>query len=211
MNRQAPETENALQRNPLRGSVERKTVRISGTAVPDCLGALAGIDAGMLHVRSDRRIPETTHVVVGFDHIQLAGVITRCEPARGDWELTIALTSTGRREARLPASGKLNIGTVDGKETTSCQASVIDASPSGIGVRIPLRLGPGTRIYVEMESELVLGEVRHCRPTEDGHFVAGVMIVEVASDVRTRSRFGAIWDKVRWQLSGAPGGERHRR
>jgi len=180
--------------------VAHRFVHISGPTVPDYTCELVGIDAGSLHIRSERRIADASPVTIAFDHIQLSGAVAGCQPVGEDWEISISLTLSRRREARIALTEGLAVGIVGEKGTTLCQATVIDVSPSGMGLRVSQPISLATRVCVEMESEMILGEVRHCHRSADGHFNVGIMIVEVVPDVRTQGAFTVLWDKLRWKL-----------
>ncbi len=70
-----------------------------------------------------------------------------------------------------------------------------------MGLRFSRPVAPGTRIYVEMESVMALGEIRHCHATTDGQFIAGVAIAEFLPDARGRNKFTEIFDKVVCKLA----------
>src|SRR5215831_9784140 len=115
-------------------SSRQVSVHISGTTVPDCFCELVGIDSGILYVRSERQIPESSSIFVAFNHVQLSGIVAGCHPAEQDWVISIALASCKRRlEERFPAGEKSVIGIVQNKGTTLLEGSVIDASSSGLG------------------------------------------------------------------------------
>lgn len=177
------------------------TVHLSGPNVPDYLCQLVGLDAGTLRVRSERRIADASPMTVSFDHIQLAGVVTGCHAMGNDWGVSIALTVTRRREARLAASGRVTVGIVGDAGTTSWPATVTNVSPSGLGLRVPEPVRLASRIYVETETEMIMGEVRHCRPAGDGQFIVGVLIVEVVPDLRTQGRLATFWERVKWRFA----------
>jgi hypothetical protein len=185
---------------PRRKLAARRPVRISGKTVPDGYCELVGLDAGVLYVQSERRIPETSPVTVSFDHTQLSGYVTECQPTEREWVIAIALASGRRREARIPTGEEYTVGIVGNRGTRRCRATVIDRSSSVLGLLFSRAVAPGTRVYVEMESVMALGEIRHCRATPDGQFIAGVAIAEFIPDVRSRSRFRQILDKIRWKL-----------
>src|ERR1700691_1159684 len=114
-----PQGEKSGQVRPdRRKSAKRIPVHISGSDVPDCPCQLVGIDAGMLYVRSERQIPETSSIVVSFDHVQLSGVVARCQPAEGEWVISVALASCKRRlEERIPNAEESVIGIVENDRT----------------------------------------------------------------------------------------------
>jgi hypothetical protein len=172
--------------------------------VPDCLCELVGIDAGILYIRSERQIPESSSIIVSFDHVQLSGSVAGCQPVESEWVISVALASCKRRlEQRMPAGELSVIGIIEHGGTTLRHGGVIDTSSSGLGIRIDRPIDTGTRVYVETRDMMLFGEVRHCRPTADGHFIAGVMIVEVVPDVRSQNAFSVVLDNLRWKLASA--------
>ncbi len=158
---------------------------------------------GFLYLRTDRRIVTgNSAVTISFDQTQLSEYVSNCQRTENAWVITIALASGRRREARIPTGEQFTAGIVSANGTTRCLATVIDKSASGMGLRFSRHVAPGTRIYVEMESVIVLGEVRHCSETTDGQFIAGVLIAEFRPDTRGRNKIEEpIIDKVRWKLT----------
>jgi hypothetical protein len=61
---------------------------------------------------------------------------------------------------------------------------------------------------VETESEMLIGEVRHCRPAAGGDFVAGMMLIEVVKDARIQGQFASLWGSMRRRLGFALGLQR---
>lgn len=181
---------------------KRIAVHISGTTVPDCSCELVGIDAGVLYVRSEHQISESSTVIVAFEHVQLSGVVASCTAAESDWVISVALASCRRRlEDRVASGEKSVIGVVDNDGTTHLDGEVIDTSSSGLGLRLSRPIDPGARVCVETQSKMVFGEVRHCRKSLDGFYVAGVMIVEVVPDLRSQSAFSVMLYNLRWRLA----------
>jgi hypothetical protein len=194
----------APNRTERRKSPKRTPVHLSGTNVPDCACQLVGIDAGILYLRSDRQIAESSSVMVSFDHVQLSGVVAGCQADERHWVISIALASCKRRlDGRVPAGEKSVIGIVESNGTTLRAGRVIDQSQSGLGLRLDEPMDPGARICVETETMMVFGEVRYCRPTLDGQFVAGVMIVEVVPDVHSQNAFSVMLNNLRWKLASS--------
>jgi hypothetical protein len=193
-----------------------RPVRISGTNVPDGDCELVGIDAGVFFVRSERRIADLSPVTVSFEQTELSGYVTGCQPTEHEWVISIALASGRRREARIPTGEQFTVGLVSNNGTTRCRGTVTDKSPSGLGLRFSRPVAPGTRIYLEMESVMALGEVRHCHATTDGQFIAGVAIAEFLPDSRGRNKFTEILDKLACKLAagirgkGVPAPRPHR-
>jgi hypothetical protein len=215
LNRQPPETNHPV--DTLCGNAAlRRPLRISGKTVPDGDCELVGIDAGVFYVRLERRIAELSPVTVSFEQTELAGYVTGCQPTEHEWVISIALASGRRREARIPTGEQFTVGIVSNNGTIQCQGTVTDRSSSGMGLRFSRPVAPGTRIYVEMESVMALGEVRHCHATTDGQFIAGVAIAEFLPDARGRNKFTEIFDKVVCKLTaglrgkGVPAPRSHR-
>jgi hypothetical protein len=166
-----------------------------------------GIESGSIHIRSEIRIADATQVAVWFDHIQLSGAVTGCQPMGDDWGVSVALGVSRRREVRLSATEHLTVGIVGERGTTACEAAVVNASPSGLGLSTNRPMKLATRIYIETEAEMLLGEVRHCRPTGEGRYSVGVMIVDVVPDARSQGKFSAFWERFRWKLASSVAGK----
>ena len=191
-------------------SLNRIPVHITGTTVPDCICQLVGIDAGVLYVRSEYQIPESAPIVVSFDHVQLSGVVADCQPHETDWIISVALASCKRRLEERVSNGEScsvgvvgSVGNLGSEATTLHTGTVVDQSPSGLGLRINHEIDTGVRVCVETASMMVFGEVRYCRQTRDGHFMAGVMIVEVAPDLHTQNPFSVMLNNLRWKLASS--------
>lgn len=187
----------------------RKPVSISGPSLPDSSGEVVGMENGVLRVRCDRRIPDATAATIAFDHIQLSGTVLGSEPMGGDWGVSIALNFSRRREARLPVSGKVTVGVVSSGGTKLYPSTMIDVSPSGFSLRVPFSVPLGARIYIETTTEMILGEVRHCRAADGGEFVIGAMVTQIVKDSRMENQFAAFWGSVRRRIGfgGVKGAE----
>ncbi len=55
---------------------------------------------------------------------------------------------------------------------------VRNASGSGLGLLVPEPIAPGTALRLEVDDDLLLGEVMYCRPQKDGCFV-GVQLEQI--------------------------------
>jgi hypothetical protein len=162
---------------------------------------LVGIGDGVLYLRSERRVADTSAVDVSFERTQLSGYISSCVPVEGGWDVSISLLSGRRKEVRIPAGELLSVGIVGANGTKRYHCTVVDRSASGLGVRFAKYVAPGTRIYVEFEASMVLGEIRHCARTQDGHFMAGLAILECVPDAREMNVISEIVHKLRWKIS----------
>ncbi len=186
---------------------KRVPVDISGQDVPDCPCELMGIDAGTLHIRSERQIPESSSIVVSLDHTQLSGVVVRCQPDREEWIISVALASRKRRlDKRIPQAEECAIAVIDDNRTDLRPCTIIDASPFGLGLRLSFPVKTGARVCVETESTMILGEVRHCQAKAEGVFTAGILVVDVVPDLRTQSPFSVMLQNLRFKLASRIGG-----
>jgi hypothetical protein len=154
----------------------------------------------VLRIRCERRLPAGAAARISLDQIQISGTVLGCNPMEDDWGVSVALSFSRRREARIPCGGRVTAGVMGMRGTRAYEASLVDVSPSGVSVRLPVPVKVATRIYVETESEMLLGEVRHCRPAGGGEFVAGVMLIEVVKDSRAEGQFAALWGRMRRRL-----------
>lgn len=189
-------------RHMLASPTKRIPVHISGQDVPDCPCELVGIDAGMVSVRSERRIPESSTIVVSFDHVKLAGVVAECRPAKKDWVISVALASCRRRlDQRIPAGEESAIGVIDHGPTKLLPCTIINTSAFGLGLRLSFPIGTGARVCVERESMMVFGEVRYCHPKLDGQHIAGILIIDVVPDMRSQSLFSVMLNNLRLKLA----------
>lgn len=179
----------------------RRPVRISGKAVPDSECELVGIGDGVLYLKSERRIADTSAVNVTFERTQLSGYVSSCVPVESGWDVSISLLSGRRREVRIPTGEYLPVGIVSRNGTKRYHGTVVDRSASGLGLRFAKHVASGTRIYVEFEGSMLMGEVRHCTQTEEGHFLAGVAVLECVPDAREINAFSEIVHKLRWKIS----------
>lgn len=179
-------------------------VHISGTTVPDCFCSLEGIEAGIVYVGSDRQMPESSSIVVSFDHVQLSGVVAGCQPNEDAWLISIALASCKRRlEERIPHGEESAVGVVEKGQTTMRPCTIIDTSSFGMGLRLAFPIDTGSRVCIEMNASMVFGEIRYCHPRPDGLFTAGVLIVDVVPDVRTQNQFSVMLNNLRWKLASS--------
>jgi len=183
-------------------------VRIFGARIPDSIAELIDIREGVLRIRCERRLPDGALARISLDQIQISGTVLGCIPMGGDWAVSVALSFSRRREARIPCNGKVTAGVMSVRGARAYEASLLDVSPSGLSLRLPVQVRIAARIYVETESEMLIGEVRHCRPANGGDFVVGVMLIEVVKDARVEGPFTSLWGNMRRRLGFALGLQR---
>jgi hypothetical protein len=180
-------------------------VRIFGARIPDSTGELIDIREGVLRIRCERRLPDGALARISLDQIQISGTILGCIPMDGGWGVSVALSFSRRREARIPCTGKVTAGVLSAHGTRSYEASLVDVSPSGLSLHVPVSVRIAARLYVETEAEMLIGEVRHCRPAAGGGFVVGLMLIEVVKAARIQGQFASLWGNMRRRLGFALG------
>ena len=149
---------------------------------------LFGLEQGKMHVRNDFWLEPESHVRVQFGHLRFSGIVTYCIPKDGRYSTCIDLMpgQEERREPRLSIQRGGHVTTLGGgRHSAGAPGVLLDLAVSGMRVHVPYEVTPGTMIFIEMETELVAGEVRRCTKTSNGNYEAGVAITDVLS---TRGR-----------------------
>lgn len=184
--------------------VGRIPVTISGPDVPDTAGYLVGVDAGTLYARSERQIAQASPIVISLDRVTLSGMVMESRPAEDEWIISIALPAGKRRlEERIPYGREGKIGIVENGKTDLRPCMILDASPHGLGIQLDFPVEIGAKICVEMESSVIFGEIRHSRVGSDGGYIAGILIVDVETDVKNQSAFTVMLNQLRWKIAAA--------
>ncbi len=181
---------------------DRIQIQISGPDVPDTPCQLVGIDAGTLYLRADRKIAEGSQIVISFDHVTLSGFIAECQSGSRGWVVSVALALCKRRlEERVPHGEEAIVRVVENGKAAHHLCTIVDTSTFGLGMRLPFPLALGARVCVETESMVVFGEIRHCNQNLDGEYNAGVLVVDVVTDVRSQSTFSVMLSNLRHKLA----------
>lgn len=185
-------------------ATERIPIQVSGPDVPDTPCQLVGIDAGMLYLRADRQIPEASQIVISFDHVTLSGFVAECQSGSRGWIVSVALALCKRRlEERVPHGEEAIVRVVENGKAVRHLCTIVDTSSFGLGLRLPFPIALGTRVCVETESIVVFGEIRHCNRNLDGEYNAGILIVDVVSDIRSQSTFSVMLSNLRHKLAAS--------
>ena len=151
---------------------------------------LLGIAHGKIHIRSDQWIEPASRVSATFVHLAFVGEVLYCTWKDTWYRTCIDLFSGDDQRRREPRLAVHQRGTVialsESRNSTPVSGILLDLAVSGMRLEIPNHVEPGTMIYVETESTLVAGEVRHCHKGRNGGFEAGIEITEVALQNRSR-------------------------
>jgi hypothetical protein len=183
-------------------ATDRIQIQISGPDVPDTPCELVGIDAGTLYLRVDRKVPEASQIVISFDHVTLSGFVAECQSGSRGWIVSVALALCKRRlEERVPNGEEAIVRVVENGKATHHLCAIVNTSNFGLGLRLPFPLALGARVCVETESMVVFGEIRHCNQNSAGEYNAGILIVDVVTDVRSQSTFSVMLSNLRQKLA----------
>lgn len=181
---------------------DRIPIQISGPDVPDTPCQLVGIDAGTLYLRTDRQIAEASQIVISFDHVSLSGFVAECQSGSRGWIVSVALALCKRRlEERVPHGEEAVVRVIESGKAVRHLCTIVDTSTFGLGLRLPIPIALGARVCVETESMVVFGEIRHCNQNPDGEYNAGILIVDVVTDVRSQSTFSVMLSNLRYKLA----------
>ena len=158
-------------------------LHLAGANVPPRSCILLGLAHGKMHVRSDRWIEPSSPVTAQFARHTLSGKVLYCARKETWFRICIELTTREdqrRSEARLIVRQSGTVITLCGSRSeSSVPGTLLDLAVSGMRLEIPHSVEAGTMIYVETESALIAGEVRHCREGHEGRFEAGVQVTDI--------------------------------
>jgi hypothetical protein len=179
-------------------------LHIAGGPTLKC--ALFGLEQGKMHVRNDLWIDPESHVRVQFGHLKFSGIVTYCIRRDGHYCACIDLMPghEERREPRLSIQRGGHVTTLGaGRRAAGAPGVLLDLAVSGMRVHVPYEVTPGTMIFIEMETELVAGEVRRCTKTSNGNYEAGVAITDVLSTRGSGAHSRSVLHKARVRMAHA--------
>lgn len=166
--------------------------------------SLFGLEQGKMHVRNDLWLEPESRVRVQFGHLTFTGMVTYCIRREGYYSTCIDLMhgKEERREPRLSIQRGGHISTLGGgRESASAPGVLLDLAVSGMRLHVPYEVTPGTMVFIEMESELVAGEVRRCTKATNGNYEAGVAITDVLSARNTGAHNRSVLRKARMRMA----------
>jgi hypothetical protein len=186
-------------------------LHLAGTNVPPRSCILLGIAHGKMHVRSDRWLEPGSPVSARFARHTLSGKVLYCTRKETWFRTCIELTAADDQRRSEPRLGVHQCGSVitlsGNRSESSVPGTLLDLAVSGMRLEIPHSVEAGTMIYVETESALMAGEVRHCRKGREGWFEAGVLVTDILYGMTSvRSGAGTIRN-IRRKLAQAILGE----
>jgi len=84
-----------------------------------------------------------------------------------------------RREPRFAVHQRVLVTLLDNSQVKRL-ARIQNVSGRGVGLLMPDAVSPGAAVQIDLENEIVLGEVIYCRPEPEGYFL-GVELDQVLS------------------------------
>ena len=185
------------------------TLRSLSTDAPPRSCILLGLVQGKLHIRSDQWIEPSSRVRAQFEHLSFLGEVLYC--ARKDTWFRVCIDLLAgqeqRREPRLPVHQHGTVITLSGENPSSEPGTLVDLAVAGMCIQLSHAVETGTMIYIETESALVAGEVRHCREVASGCFEAGVQVTDVLPDINIGHSTSGFLQNVRRKLGHVIAGE----
>jgi hypothetical protein len=182
-------------------------LRLAGSKTEPCACTLLGITHGKMHLRSEQWIEPASLVSATFNRLTVSGEVLYCTWKDAWYRTSIDLISEDdqrRREPRLLVGQHGTVISLSGNGNDfSAPGVLIDLAVSGMRLEVPRHADPGTMIYVETESALIVGEVRHCHQGPTGSFEAGVQITDILSDRNSRQNTPGFLHNVRRKLAQA--------
>lgn len=165
--------------------------------------ALFGLEQGKMHVRNDLWMEPESHVRVQFGHLTFSGIVTYCIRKDSYYSICIDLMAghEERREPRLSIQRGGHVTTLGGGRSDGAPGVLLDLAVSGMRVHVPYEVTPGSMIFIEMETELVAGEVRRCTKASNGSYEAGVAITDVLSTRGNGVHSRSVLHKARMRMA----------
>jgi len=158
------------------------SLTVTGRNDPPRECMLLGIVRGQIHARSERWIEPGLSVTAAFAGISVPGEVIYSTPKDGWYRICIGLlsdTHENRVAPRLPFQQYGEAISLSGKGHGAGRAKVLDLSVSGMRVVVAEPVDIGTMLLIRTNSAVLVGEVRHCRETDDGCFEAGIEITDI--------------------------------
>lgn len=141
---------------------------------------LAAVELGAFLVRSPIQLNSGARLSIIHPHARMEASVIHCRRIEGGaYQLGLVLTrdldrrSEPRTRANCPAT--LSIPGSAGR----AGVTVVDISPSGLGLELPNPLLIGTPVTIQWDAAVATGEICHCQPSR-ARYRAGMRVHELA-------------------------------
>jgi hypothetical protein len=171
---------------------------------------MLGLAAGKLHVRSAQWIEPSSRIRAQFEHHSFTGEVQYCTRKDTWFRVCIDLLAEQdqRREPRISLRQKGAVTTLSSSGPLSVAGMLLDLAIAGMRVELPHEVEPGTMMYIETDTALIAGEVRHCRKASESNFEAGIAVTDVLPAIQLGGAAPGVMKSFRRKLGRAISGER---
>jgi hypothetical protein len=126
-------------------------------------------------------LPERQRLALSHEGRRIVVEVSSAAPqANGDCLLTVKVVidqpGDVRSELRLPTDLPAALRVAG--ETEQIDVRIVDMSPSGMGIEMTEALPPGAKVCVNLAQGLAFGDIRFCRQTGQGIYLAGFSLKE---------------------------------
>lgn len=164
---------------------------------------LIGIERGNIHLHSGEWIRPGTRAVLKFDLLRVAGEVGYCNRTAEDFR-TCFVVGNNRRAIRVPVDEAGCVTILGEGENPARECRLTDMSRFGLSLNTALPIKPGSMIFVQTDSLLAIGEVRHQTPAARGGLHTGVEVTEMLSDDTARRRNRGVRHRIAEVILGRP-------
>lgn len=170
---------------------------------------MLGLAEGKLHVGSAQWIEPTSRIRAQFEHHSFIGEVEYCLHKDTWFRVCIDLMAEDdqRRKPRLALRQPGFVTTLSNTGPSSSPGVLLDLAIAGMRIEVPDRVENGTMIYIETDTALIAGEVRHCGKGSDGNFEAGVDVTDILPAIKLKSPASGRLERIRKKLGRFISGE----
>lgn len=191
-----------------RGIAIPATLRACKHLCTEASAALLKVDQGLYRFQAAIPLAPDTRIEVTLESCVFTGEVICChELSSSVFLLIIQRTYKPRRALRTEPRIPVNLWA--DLRSPSCDrmfVKIIDMSRSGLGLdELSCEIKESTRVSVHFDAGVAFGEIRHCSPSSNGSFRAGLQI----SDFIARTRESASFENERRVADSGGTPERH--
>jgi hypothetical protein len=146
--------------------------------------------AGLVEVCSPVYFPHNQQLQIVCDKRRIESRVAYCRRiVSGTYDLAVRLGSDTymRSDARIPVDLNTSLHVLGSPAPTAVK--VLDLSPSGLGLELPVRIPVGSRVSVSLGYSTAIGEIRHCAPTGQ-NYRAGIRLEKL---IRRSDAYARVW------------------